>query len=114
MRRHRASTAASIAVVRSAAAVVALAGLSWLAPELYAQPAQPAQPAQSAKDPQAARPAQDPHAQMKADMEGYMKLAQPGEHHKWLGEMAGSWKTVGKSWMSPGQPALEMTGTVES
>ena len=56
----------------------------------------------------------DAQAKMKADMETYMKLAQPGEHHKRLDSFAGKWKVTGKSWMDPGQPATEFTGTMES
>jgi hypothetical protein len=47
-------------------------------------------------------------------MEMMMKLAQPGEHHKRLDGFAGKWKTSGKTWMDPGQPPTDFTGTTES
>src|SRR4029077_17597223 len=76
-----------------------------------------------AADPQAkaAAPAAAPatggggaaQAKAKAEMDAYMKLAQPGEHHKRLGHLAGKWKTSGQM-MTPGQPTIEMSGTMEA
>jgi hypothetical protein len=64
---------------------------------------------------QAASPAPgDAQAKRKADMEAYMKLAQPGEHHKRLANFAGNWTVAGKTWMEPGKPPTDFTGTVES
>lgn len=74
-------------------------------------------PAFAADPPPAASPASaDAQAKAKAqaEMDAYMKLAQPGEHHKSLGNLAGKWKSTGKTWMAPGQPPLEMTGTTEA
>jgi hypothetical protein len=56
----------------------------------------------------------DAQAKMKAEMDAYMKLAQPGEHHKMLGHLAGKWVATGKTWMNPGQPPVEMNSTVEA
>lgn len=36
-----------------------------------------------------------------AEMEAWMKLAQPGEHHQHLARYAGDWKTRIKMWMAP-------------
>jgi|SRR5579864_2457974 hypothetical protein len=69
-----------------------------------------------AADPQAqaaSAPSADAQAKAKAEMEAYMKLAQPGEHHKHLGNLAGKWKTSGQMF-NPGQPPMEMTGTMEA
>ncbi len=49
-----------------------------------------------------------------ATMEAYMKLAQPGEHHKLLDRSVGHWTTQTKFWPAPGQPPLESTGTMDS
>ena len=48
-----------------------------------------------------------------AMMEEYKKLATPGEPHKQLASLAGSWTTKTKEWMEPGKPAMESTGSVE-
>ena len=39
-----------------------------------------------------------------AMMEAYAKLATPGEQHKQLASLAGSWTTKTKEWMEPGKP----------
>ncbi|MGH8654310.1 MAG: DUF1579 domain-containing protein, partial [Gammaproteobacteria bacterium] len=41
------------------------------------------------------------------------KLATPGEPHKLFASLAGSWTTKTKSWMEPGKPPMESTGTAE-
>jgi hypothetical protein len=46
-------------------------------------------------------------------MEEYKKLATPGEPHKLLASLAGSWTTNSKEWMEPGKPPMESTGSVE-
>ena len=46
-------------------------------------------------------------------MEAYKKLATPGEPHKQLASLAGSWTTQTKEWMEPGKPPMESTGSVE-
>ena len=48
-----------------------------------------------------------------AMMEAYAKLATPGEPHKQLAGLAGSWTTKTKEWMEPGKPPTESNGTVE-
>jgi len=48
-----------------------------------------------------------------AMMEAYQKLATPGEQHKQLAGLAGSWTTKTREWMEPGKPPTESSGTVE-
>ncbi|MGQ0812610.1 MAG: DUF1579 domain-containing protein [Nitrospiraceae bacterium] len=50
---------------------------------------------------------------MQAMMETYQKLATPGEPHKQLASMSGSWNTKTKSWMEPNKPPREETGACE-
>ena len=50
-------------------------------------------------------------AEMQAMMETYKKLATPGEPHKQLASMAGSWTTQTKSWMDPNKSPTESAGT---
>ena len=40
-----------------------------------------------------------------------MELAQPGENHKRMGDMVGTWAYTVKWWMSPEAPPAESTGT---
>ncbi len=40
--------------------------------------------------------------EMQAEMEAWMKLAEPGEHHDHLTPFAGTWKGEVKMWMAPG------------
>lgn len=47
----------------------------------------------------------------KAAMEAMMKAAQPGEQHKLLAAMAGSWDVKVKMWMDPSKPPDESKGT---
>ncbi|MDD5581421.1 MAG: DUF1579 domain-containing protein [Methylobacter sp.] len=61
-----------------------------------------------AKDKKAEQP-MDPQAMM----ELYTKLATPGEPHKLLASLAGSWTTKTREWMEPGKPPTETTGTAE-
>jgi len=48
-----------------------------------------------------------------AMMELWKQLATPGEPHKMLASLAGSWTTKAKEWMEPGKPATESEGTAE-
>jgi len=48
-----------------------------------------------------------------AMMEVYTKLAVPGEQHKQLASLAGSWTTKTKEWMEPNKPPVESTGSAE-
>jgi hypothetical protein len=61
--------------------------------------------------------AQDKKSEMQMDpqamMEMYKKLATPGEPHKLFATLTGSWTTTTKSWMEPGKPPMESTGTAE-
>lgn len=50
--------------------------------------------------------------QMPPDMAEWMKYAQPGEHHKHMAKMVGTWKAHTKSWMAPGAPPEESDGTM--
>ncbi|MGH9863680.1 MAG: DUF1579 family protein [Candidatus Acidiferrales bacterium] len=59
--------------------------------------------AQETKPPE--QPAMDPAA-----MEAMMKYATPGEHHKHLEMMVGTWNTKNTFWMVPDAPPLESTG----
>src|SRR3954463_2126704 len=48
-----------------------------------------------------------------AAVAAYERAATPGEAHKLLQKMVGKWTVAMKSWMVPGQPAVESTGTAE-
>lgn len=50
----------------------------------------------------------------KAMMEMWAKLSTPGESHKALEPMVGSWNTKVTSWMQPGAPPMSSTGTSET
>ena len=50
---------------------------------------------------------------MQEVMEVYRKLGTPGDPHKSLAKMAGSWDVRSKFWMEPDKPPLETTGTSE-
>ena len=50
----------------------------------------------------------------KNDMKAaYHKLARPGAPHALLTDMEGSWNTLTRSWMMPGQPPVESRGVSE-
>jgi hypothetical protein len=48
-----------------------------------------------------------------AFMEKYRTAGIPGDHHKLLGKLEGSWITKTKGWMEPGKPPTESIGTCE-
>ena len=50
---------------------------------------------------------------MQKMMQTYEKLARPGEPHKQLASLAGSWTTRTRFWMEPSAPPTESTGTCE-
>lgn len=50
---------------------------------------------------------------MQKIMEIYKKAGTPGEPHKALARLAGSWETRSRSWMEPGKPPVESTGACE-
>ena len=54
------------------------------------------------------KPADD---MQKAQMEAWMKASTPGDAHKKLDGMVGSWNVTVKSWMQPGAPPMESTGS---
>ena len=56
---------------------------------------------------------QDKQLDMQATMEVYKQLATPGEPHKQLASLAGSWTTKTKEWMEPNKPPMESTGACE-
>ena len=53
-------------------------------------------------------------AEEKAMMEAWMKAATPGDAHKKLEPFVGNWDVKVKSWMSPGAPVMESTGSAET
>jgi hypothetical protein len=53
-------------------------------------------------------------AEEKAMMEAWQKSMTPGAAHKQLDGMVGTWDTKVKSWMAPGAPAMESTGTSDA
>lgn len=107
------SRVARFAALPSAgAALVALLALA-VPLSFTVRPLHAADPQAQAAAPAAAPSAEDAQAKAKAEMEAYMKLAQPGEHHKRLGQIAGKWKTSGQMF-NPGQPPIAMTGTMEA
>jgi hypothetical protein len=50
---------------------------------------------------------------MQAIMEIYKKAGTPGDHHKLLARLEGSWTTKSRGWMEPGKPPTESIGTCE-
>ncbi|HXV77566.1 MAG TPA: DUF1579 domain-containing protein [Candidatus Polarisedimenticolaceae bacterium] len=48
---------------------------------------------------------------MDETMAAWMQYAQPGEHHRFLRKLAGSWETRAKLWMQPGAPPVESSGS---
>src|SRR5262245_55052401 len=50
---------------------------------------------------------------LKAVMEAYSKASQPGDEHKKLEPMIGSWTYTSKFWMDPSQPPAVSSGTCE-
>ena len=53
-------------------------------------------------------------AQQQAAMEAMMKAATPGDAHKKLGAMVGTFNTDVKMWMEPGAPPTAGTGVAEN
>jgi hypothetical protein len=50
---------------------------------------------------------------MQAAMEVYQRLATPGEPHRLLARLEGTWDAKMKCWMEPDQPPAESTGRSE-
>ena len=64
---------------------------------------------------QDAKPAEKPmSAEQKAMMDAWAKFATPGEGHKALAGMVGTWDAEVTSWMEPGQPPTKSKGTSEN
>ncbi len=55
----------------------------------------------------------DPQAAAAAEIAKYEEAAAPAEQHRQLQRMVGKWNLSLKSWMAPGQPPMESTGTAE-
>ena len=55
---------------------------------------------------------QESKMDMQAMMEVYKKVGTPGEPHKLLAKLEGSWTTRTRGWLE-GKPAMESTGTCE-
>ena len=55
----------------------------------------------------------EPPMDPQAVMETYTKLATPGEPHKRMAGLAGSWNTTTKAWTDPDKPPMASTGTCE-
>lgn len=97
----------------------ALVGLLWCsaATAQDKKPQDKPKPEEKATKPvDAAKPAEGKaRSEMPADgmdMDAFMKLAQPGEHHKMMMEhMVGEWTTVNKHYAMPDTPPSESTGT---
>jgi hypothetical protein len=52
-------------------------------------------------------------AEMQAEMEAWMKLAQPGAHHEHLATFVGKWKGQVNMWMEPDQTPMTEVATVD-
>lgn len=50
---------------------------------------------------------------MQKIMEIYQKIGTPGEPHKLMGNLEGSWTTRSRGWMDPDEPPMESSGTCE-
>jgi len=59
------------------------------------------------------KPAAPSAADQKAMMDAWMKYATPGETHKKMAAMEGSWTAKVSQWMAPDTPATETSGTAE-
>jgi len=57
--------------------------------------------------------AQEKKIDMQEIMEIYRKAGTPGEPHKLLAKLEGSWTTKSRGWMEPGKPPVESSGTCE-
>ena len=55
-------------------------------------------------------PAQEMSKEDMEMMKKYQEMGSPGANHKYLEKFAGEWTTVGKMWMKPGDPPIEMNG----
>src|SRR4051794_20357191 len=60
-----------------------------------------------------AAPAKAPAMDPKAIMDAYMKMATPGDAHKWIAKGEGTWDAK-VTMFQPGQPPAESAGTMEA
>lgn len=64
---------------------------------------------------QDAKPADKPmSAEQKAMMDAWARVATPGEPHRGLAGMVGTWDAEVTSWMDPGQPPMKSKGVSEN
>ena len=91
------------AVVAGAAAMAFMAGraATWTENGALAQP------------PKETKPAQPPAGDMPPEMAAMMAKMQPGEHHRRLDVMTGTWEGIVKFRMSAEEPWQETTGKAE-
>jgi hypothetical protein len=90
---------------RSILPFVGILSLSLFVPAAFAEDKPKAAPK---KAPPAGAPSQEEM------MKAWMAVASPGEAHKKLEPVVGSFAVATKMWMDPGKPAEETTGTSES
>jgi hypothetical protein len=57
--------------------------------------------------------AKETNIDMQKIMEIYQKIGTPGEPHRLLAKLEGSWTTRSKGWMGPDKPPVESSGTCE-
>jgi len=58
-------------------------------------------------------PKKDEKIDMQRIMEIYQKVGTPGDPHKLLAKLEGSWTTITRAWMEPDKPPMESSGTCE-
>lgn len=58
-------------------------------------------------------PKRDTNIDMQKIMEIYRQVGTPGPPHQELAKLEGSWITRSRSWVEPGKPPVESTGTCE-
>ena len=56
---------------------------------------------------------QEPKQETDPAMEAFKKAGTPGEHHKHLEMLNGTWNVIAKYWTAPGAPPSESTGVGE-
>ncbi len=52
----------------------------------------------------------DEKAKMEAEMQKYMEIGAPGEHHQHIAKFEGTWNAKAKNWMAPDAPPMESEG----
>lgn len=63
---------------------------------------------------QETKPEANPMGMTAEQMEAMQKAMAPGEMHKHIGKLAGSWTFTNTMWMAPGTPPVESTGTMHA